>query len=1786
MRCRNLRSRGEGRAARELRFSEDKAAGPPPLPKRDGSLTMAFGDGTKVTRSDPKVALEKLLVRRRAQGLEPTEEQLRGARGLKLGGNATDSDNGAAAAAAAAPASNVTDHDDNQDEEIDEAGEENNDKDEEIDEAGEENDDKDEDEMAQPAASGTDAAREHGDAEADDAMDGADGGEGDTDKNEIEKGTTKTTIGDNNINGFNPDPTEAGVLAFLHDRPSELRKYQNMKNKSNRKVPKDYPEDADNLGQWQMSLRHLKVLDRLEDDYSIYTLQETHLTLPRAAIVLALFKRFKIDGCFSCSRVRPGKKRRRNGRGEVAGVMTLWRADLWSAQGTATEHHHGRVQTVLLRNLLDGSFLAVTNVYALTTSAKKDEAMEVCDAIEQALDRDDAVPALVAGDFNGRLACELKGPPHANDLFVQKLLDELKMTRVGKSVPTYFYTNRAKTRRDWSRARERAAAESAVVTLDPSRSTASMRKLCAEGGRYVAVRCRALRADFTGDGTTVVFATIKDAGCADTSAAHQDKEAREVTLTILKESAPHQLDVQTMQTTWGALYGESGDFKVLRSTFDPKKAAEVNVKDRGHEDDDEEGDTSDDEDEDCEGAVASPEEALRAKEPVGRTQIDHLFVNRPLALKVVGGAVRAPLSGRLNYHREMTMQIKLTAVAVPAAGKKVPRPKLTDVENWEAVANKAETKILEELAKTPEEDAHNAAAAAELALLNAGCLQRAQDAIAEMRAKSASGRRTALDDMVRVLRDEKKLLTGDECEALALSIEKYGVASAFRLVFEASNAAADEKALAETETKRRASVTAALRRKYSNFTRLGEEAREQAAKIERVRKREAKGEETTDDEGRRVADFTNAPSAMYARLLKDGLPDEVAALWEDEEANAAASRDLALAAERASRQVKVVNKLINQAEAQYNAKLAANKGGSTSRRLQECAKLAGPMQSIGSKAWPILNEIENGGNGKHNSEAPLPGVRDPNDKERIILPTGDEKSEYLDVVGGYFTDKFSAKYPRKKAIEKLLEIVELGSDKCPRSAEQRFDDWTEEAFTPSNHEAILRKRQLDKAVGKNGLHVYPVRRGTARTKAINLYAMRRMAEQDIRLPRWEEAKLTPVTKKGKDKHAPEGCRPIIVQNQDLGFDEAFPALILELYVMGARTAVNNGYTRHVPATNVAMASGSIAEAMMMRGGEIVATYEDAISFFDQFTHHLMRRTMEAVGVPEGVIKRLMDLREKLTVTITTAGGPISGINIGNGAGQGTIGAPQISMLPLEVKGRFIARTVPGRKHFGRRGGARAVAGKLHCDDTSATMTGSFGAICAEMGAEASWICAETVMSIPNGAAKSATDAMVLTGGKATRLNVDITLPSGPEQEIVTWQRVGESGYTLVGIPERVAVKREMAELKSVQSAGRMITISTNAGVPTLCDSRGLLTVSLSGNDGYYLRPGTGSLAKALKMDIRVRRLPKSKGFLWWTVRNSTLHALCSWGGAGFPTAMAFKRAAGLDEALRTLGRLATSPQRVSFEEIWAMVAYLAGCEDGSALEYLPDVIDTHVAEESKVLQTMETLKMLGWRLQRTNAPSVGALARHQDGKKSAELLGGVGLWTGDADDVPKEDRVKVEPLMTPCLRSALMNAATQTKQRRNAWNAAREDHSLPLGQGLLTHSQRWRALGVKNALHLYGGVNVASTVAGERSNSGVQAPWIELSWDRAKAVFGGGHIVRQKRVRAADQGGEAQPGGANGMARSCKRPAGHAPIHDAGRTDERTRGRAHHRPASSACRAAAPAAGGDWRGHVPRRARA
>ena len=66
--------------------------------------------------------------RRQAQGLQPTAEQLRGARGLRLGSNAIYSDNGAATTAAAATTAYDGDHVDTQVEEIDEASEENDDK--------------------------------------------------------------------------------------------------------------------------------------------------------------------------------------------------------------------------------------------------------------------------------------------------------------------------------------------------------------------------------------------------------------------------------------------------------------------------------------------------------------------------------------------------------------------------------------------------------------------------------------------------------------------------------------------------------------------------------------------------------------------------------------------------------------------------------------------------------------------------------------------------------------------------------------------------------------------------------------------------------------------------------------------------------------------------------------------------------------------------------------------------------------------------------------------------------------------------------------------------------------------------------------------------------------------------------------------------------------------------------------------------------------------------------------------------------------------------------------------------------------------------------------------------------------------------------------------------------------------------------------------------------------------------------------------------------------------------
>ena len=192
------------------------------------------------------------------------------------------------------------------------------------------------------------------------------------------------------------------------------------------------------------------------------------------------------------------------------------------------------------------------------------------------------------------------------------------------------------------------------------------------------------------------------------------------------------------------------------------------------------------------------------------------------------------------------------------------------------------------------------------------------------------------------------------------------------------------------------------------------------------------------------------------------------------------------------------------------------------------------------------------------------------------------------------------------------------------------------------------------------------------------------------------------------------------------------------------------------------------------------------------------------------------------------------------------------------------------------------------------------------------------------------------------------------------------------------------------------------------------------------------------------------------------------------------------------------------------ILLVLGTDEGCALEFRPALIDDHVAENSKVLQTMQTLKVLQWRLRRTDAASESALAKCQDGKRSAELRGGAALWPRDVDETVQAEPTNVHPLMTPCGREALRDAAEQTEQRMEEWRAAREGNRLQLRHGQLTPSQRLRSLGMRDALHLYGGHLEATAAASTSAGQQIRARWTTLSWAEAAKIFGGGHVALDK----------------------------------------------------------------------------
>ena len=1016
----------------------------------------------------------------------------------------------------------------------------------------------------------------------------------------------------------------------------------------------------------------------------------------------------------------------------------------------------------------------------------------------------------------------------------------------------------------------------------------------------------------------------------------------------------------------------------------------------------------------------------------------------------------------------------------------------------------------------------------------------------------AETRKSARDDFVMLCcHREGGRMKESEATELFEAVVRQGARQTNRHVWTKTVEMADDEAGGKRVVRIKASYTSAEQREAEELQTLRDEAQSMMALLKRAEEGHTKPCEMTKIRARGERYAVRMP-ADYSSALCSGAPEVMLKLWSDEANNQSIVDELRrdnlnpLLA-RCAMELKIVTKLANVAVGNYHSKVMGNTGGNVTRRLQEALDLS-VYGNFQSDAWKHINEVETGcgtnakkGKTGGRPKAPFESVQHADNPDKQYLPAGEELQLYKDTITDYFGRKFSRRWLFRDAVEDLISYVGLREDARP--PEEDAGAWMQRSYTYTNIVKVLAKKGATKARGVNGLHAYPLRRAVPATKLILLLTSRLMAEEGLRQDDWKEAKLTAATKKGKKAHILKDQRPIVVQNQDLAVDAGLYVAELERWISATRTALNNGYRRRRVTTSVLWTSRVVAEYGRTRRSLLAMGWEDAVSFFDMIAYELQETTLRAVNCPEGIIARVLALREAMLFTIKSAGGDLPGVECNNGAGQGTMESPQLSLMPLEIKARFIAALTPGEMQWGRRGRTRAIPVKLHCDDTSYGFSGVWAKMRLELGTNCSWVSAELISAVPNGAVKSASVAAEYVGEEVVMdERFFIELPGGDDNAPQLWQQE-HNKYVTVGCPEAAAVKYELTDAKAVSLEKRMLTVTSNVGVFTVHELLGLARATIAGHRSYYNRCCTFRLAASEEVTAKVKLIFKSKGFARRLARPAVLSLPWAWGGANLPNDQAYARAATLDDARRTFALDKVAPQSIALQSLWVLTLELLGYGNGLPAAQAPRVRDAKLAESAIVLQIMETMDMLGfkWQVADGAVHAEGALALRHAPLADDEDEGGGGLWaSGRRRDEEEEEAgaVRVAKDAVSAARARvrereLRREAETTTAAIEAHKAAEKERRRVEAESKLTvserfenaqakgvrdaeaalaaaaearkvvkpvrYNQRWSSLGLKQAMQLYAGPR-RDTARGEPA-------YVLHTYEQMRARLGGGKVI-------------------------------------------------------------------------------
>ena len=1394
----------------------------------------------------------------------------------------------------------------------------------------------------------------------------------------------------------------------------------------------EMPDTATLLLDYTLTAKHEVVLECMRGSTTVVMIQEYHGSQESADALLTHMQNCGVGGFISLA-PRTDK---------AAGVTFLWRNDVWTLLEPPTVHARGRAATVHLHSEIDGLSYKFTNVYApqrgLSADIKREFSRKLVDGLAAIAH---TRPHFISGDFNA--------PPQEfcrnstidpNTTTLARMEELCKLTRISPDHDSFFWANEKETKLseiDWPYAKDEAAKERSVPSLNPKEKTATIHSI-ADGKRFVLLPASLIDNHFAQRDhptkTATLFATLQP---YDSNDRHDDQadpaDNGELYLLIepVVESMPEGMVLRREKIQWCELYpnepltpeDDKNLIRVLRKNFSPfsqkfctEQTIDLNALHGVPEDDD----NTDPAPPRAKQALDTNMRHRNITPKSGSTCLDHMYVNdaaKHMTNKCVRGApIGKKLKNNSTYHLTTYATFNLSPKdSTPPNAQTQAKKRLklhevtTKLGGWEKMQGRIISMInftIGSLANEIRNDPTGHAARKAAAELSP---DTPPDVRTSAHGHTPQSLMSAAEEFLTRTINESNAFTDDMKEAsanlpirpntgkLIESIRTIGGIQTINAVFEGAHKAVADALQADKDdnTNNGNSSNPHIHKSLVQRTKARMDTYIQIrGHITLIKKQaDTRRADPTQKPSLRIVRYMQQPrsSTMYDHHLVPA-PDAIHKMW-----NAATTAHSGAPTqityqdvyERTVQEETILTNEISALHVQMWATIDEDRAKSQARRLQEILD-ENEHRNFVVTLWQHWRDVED----KQlitPRRLPLPRVLDTELPDAPPIAASDP--QYTHTVKRELERLWEEKPTMKKAINKLVELTGVRDDAIPTP---HYLDAIAECTVPSNVRKSVNKIRPNAATGPDNVHGYCARKGGEPVVAMLQVAATLALLTDNADLEQKRANLALVHKAGRDpNNAAASHRPLVVFNHVQVFLERLLQWLYNKHVEAVRSDSQAAFlpNRTTPAINWIQRLS--AELAMFAGEERTEASSDAQSFYDKIQLVLQILVEQDIGIPTSISERVRHTTASTSLSTRTEGGIVEDIAVRSGAGQGRALATAKSQLVLILRERLAAQTAPGEQFHGHQMTHVQHANRAFADDESTSMRGPLSSMLAELAQEASVLAADLVLGCPNNPSKSiqSNSTRDADNNAVHSRDYPIVLPNGPDRTPVPMEFT-EKPCKTVGIYTANGIEHAATDNSRTLTIGVFNKKATSQGgllFPEIKEARKIISL---GTNCFKLRPTIAQIENSHSIDRSALREDVAAGFVHHSVKQCTRHAPAEAYGAGVPNDEATARAALVDDLLRTLNLPPGVPWRDAMEAYLTKYLWLCGNNEGAPLAFTPPTTRRADAEKLIGPYFYESLEMAGLMLLPSYAPTRSALDPDRAPTREPHLDNATQLWHG------------------------------------------------------------------------------------------------------------------------------------------------------------------------------------------------